>query len=104
MKTAPSTPINPWLSLPEKAPFVLADDALHLEVYNEEHRSNTAYHLHLLPLPFQGRPDAPIVLLSLNPGYAESDKDLQTTPYFLDTNLRGSTINVMLSFVNYNYK
>jgi hypothetical protein len=88
METASHALTNPWLSLPEQNPFVLPDDEPHLEVYNKEKPSDTAYRLHLLPLPFQGRPDASIVLLGLNPGYADSDEVLQTTSYFRDANFR----------------
>lgn len=86
MKTA-SAPVNPWLSLPEEQPFVLPSDASQLIAYSE-HPSDTAYRLHLPPLPFQGRPDAPIVVLGLNPGYAESDENYHTAPYFVETNFR----------------
>lgn len=80
---------NPWLALPEQPPFVLPDDAPQLDVYHEEkNRSNIAYHLNLPPLPFQGRPDAPIVLLGLNPGYVEANKNRHITPYFRDTIFR----------------
>ncbi|WP_375418202.1 hypothetical protein [uncultured Hymenobacter sp.] len=80
---------NPWLALPNQAPFVLPQDAPFLDVHDAIRNPRpTAYRLHLPPLPFQGRPDAPVVLLGLNPGYAESDETLQTTPYFLETNFR----------------
>jgi hypothetical protein len=82
-----SVPVNPWLALPEQKPFVLPDDAPHLEDYSKN-AGDTAYHLYLPPLPFQGRSDAPIVLLGLNPGYKEADKDNHSTPEFLETNFR----------------
>ncbi len=30
-------------------------------------------HLELLPEPFLGRPDAPVILLNLNPGFNDED-------------------------------
>ena len=89
MKTASieSASANPWLGLPEQAPFVLPDDVPYLEDYSKN-ATDTAYRLHLPPLPFQGRPDAPVVLLGLNPGYAESDEIWHNTPYFRETNFR----------------
>jgi hypothetical protein len=80
---------NPWLKLSRHLPFVLPEDALRLDVYHEVHnRSDTAYHLELPPVPFQGRPDAPIVLLGLNPGYVKADDNRHTTSYFQDTIFR----------------
>lgn len=66
---------NPWEDLPPHAPYVLSSDAglideFHAGQVTVEHR----LHLELLPEPFLGRPDAPVVLLNLNPSY--SDKDL----------------------------
>lgn len=86
MKTA-SALVNPWLSLSEQPPFVLPSDVSQLTAYSEQ-PSDTAYRLHLPPLPFQGRPDAPVVLLGLNPGYAESDETRHMAPYFVETNFR----------------
>ncbi len=81
MKTA-LTLDNPWLALPTQAPFVLPQDLPFLDVYSEENISSTAYRLHLPPLPFQGSPDAPIVLLGLNPGHKEADEANHITPSF----------------------
>jgi len=80
---------NPWLALPNQPPFVLPQDAPLLDVYNATHNpSLTSYRLHLPPLPFQGNPEAPIVVLGLNPGYDAGDEIKQTTKYFLETNFR----------------
>jgi hypothetical protein len=95
--------VNPWLAPPKHKPFVLSDDAPKLQAYSD-YPSSTAYRLHLLPLPFQGRPDAPIVVLGLNPGYDEGDETKQTTDYFIETNLRNyrhdSTLPYPLFFLD----
>ena len=59
-----------------------------MDVYSEENPSSTAYRLHLPPLPFQGSPDAPIVLLGLNPGHKDADEANHITPEFRETNFR----------------
>jgi hypothetical protein len=38
--------------------------------------------LDILPEPFLGRPDAPLVLLNLNPGYKPADRDRHRDPIF----------------------
>lgn len=86
MNSTPTLP-NPWLALPEQKPFVLSGDAPNLQPYSE-YPTPTAYRLHLLPLPFQGRPNAPVVILGLNPGYDVGDETKQTTDYFIETNFR----------------
>lgn len=84
-----TTIVNPWLALPRHAPFILPSDAKSLDIYHEvDNHSDTAYHVYLPPLPFQGRPDAPVVLLGLNPGYVKADKERHSTPYFQDTIFR----------------
>ncbi len=94
---------NPWLALPKQKPFVLPGDEPSLQSYSE-YPTLTAYRLHLLPLPFQGRPDAPIVILGLNPGYDEGDETKQTTDYFIETNFRNyrhdSTLPYPLFFLD----
>jgi len=64
---------NPWINLPMIAPFVLTEDNAAITQFNltalEEHKLR----LDGFPGPFIGRPDAPIVLLNLNPGFEEND-------------------------------
>jgi hypothetical protein len=57
---------NPWHSLPDKPPFVLPEDKEKVEAFNETVRQTGRQHLlnlSLIPMPFLGRPDAPVVLL-----------------------------------------
>jgi hypothetical protein len=66
--------MNPWLSLPSDEPRVLSADFALIEAFNDG-RSIAAgrYDLSLWPEPFFGRPDAPVVLLALNPGLGPDD-------------------------------
>lgn len=73
---------NPWLKLPPEPPFVLPEDRPAIETFNRsavpDYRVETA----LMPEPFVGRPDAPILLLLLNPGVSDDDFALHEQPDF----------------------
>jgi hypothetical protein len=62
---------NPWRSLRMEAPYVYEADKPAVAAFNalasDEYRIQTD----VLPEPFLGRNDAPIVLLNLNPGFDE---------------------------------
>lgn len=60
--------VNPWISLPASALFVLSRDAEAIEAFNAGASESHAIHLEVIPEPFIGLPDAPVVLLNLNPG------------------------------------
>lgn len=65
---------NPWLDLPESAPYILPVELPVLRQFNAastrlEHQIKT----HILPEPFVGSINAPVLLLGLNPGYSSSD-------------------------------
>jgi hypothetical protein len=57
---------NPWRRLPYKPPYVLPEDKERVRTFND-------LDFDLLPEPFVGRPDAPVVLLGNNPG-VQSDE------------------------------
>ena len=59
---------NPWTHLPTRAPFVLREDREAIESFNRRTRLETQIETALLPVPFVGRIDAPVILLLLNPG------------------------------------
>lgn len=67
--------VNPWTELPASAPFVLRSDAPAVTAFNDRRSPAdcTCLQLDLLPEPFIGRPDAPIVLLRSGPGYTTDD-------------------------------
>ena len=64
---------NPWLGLPTKPPFVLPDDEAAVNKFNAKPRRKPKHVLlfDILPEAFVGARDAPVVLLSNNPGYGE---------------------------------
>ena len=62
---------NPWIHLPTRAPFVLREDRGAIESFNRKTRLETRIETVLLPIPFVGRIDAPVILLLLNPGVPE---------------------------------
>jgi len=64
---------NPWRELPGAPDFVLPSDAALVDGFNQRARDRTRIRLELLPEPFLGNLDAPIVLLNLNPGFSEYD-------------------------------
>ena len=59
---------NPWTHLPTRAPFVLREDREAIESFNRRTRLETQIETALLPVPFVGRIDAPVILLLLKPG------------------------------------
>ncbi|MDZ7703524.1 MAG: hypothetical protein U5L04_03455 [Trueperaceae bacterium] len=76
---------NPWINLPDSAPYVLPDDASAIRAFNQrpqikkEHR----YEFTLLPEPFAGSPTAPVVVLTLNPGLNSKDFATHERPGFI---------------------
>lgn len=66
---------NPWVAVPKDPPYVLASDAALVSRFNERRDPKDKFFLHvdqLLPEPFLGPPDAPVILLSNNPGIGEA--------------------------------
>jgi hypothetical protein len=64
---------NPWSRLPTSRPFVLDEDRDAVARFNVSADERVRIHDELLPEPFLGRPEAPVVLLGLNPGFSEED-------------------------------
>lgn len=64
---------NPWLDLPHDPPFVLEQDRAIIEKHNRTASAERFIHLNCLPEPFLGKPDAPVILLNLNPGFDPDD-------------------------------
>lgn len=74
--------MNPWIDLPESAPFVLPGDAAVIERFNARAAEPLQVRLDVLPEPFIGRHDAPVVLLALNPGFSDGDPALHASAAF----------------------
>jgi hypothetical protein len=73
---------NPWERLPQLAPFILPEDAARVASFNESAPEDLRLHLDVLPEPFVGRREAPVVLLNLNPGYSPEGPRFHGDPSF----------------------
>ncbi len=73
---------NPWTALPQKPPFALPDDLDRLSLFAARSRPEHRFDFGVLPEPFIGRPDAPVVLLGLNPGFDPRDEEVHARPEF----------------------
>lgn len=76
---------NPWVRLPPAAPFVLPEDEPHVRDYNQitgESSGRSAYvlDLDLLPVPYCGNWNAPIVVLGLNPFLRQGSDETTQRP------------------------
>jgi len=93
--TVPAVSVNPWINLPDAPPYVAPVDADRLAALDDRLSGDYSLQKHLLPEPFIGRPDAPVVLLNLNPGYAPVDDRDHTNPDYvaaIRSNLRGDPL------------
>lgn len=86
--TTPLDELNPWGALPKHAPFVLAADAVAVDRFNEKAVASVRIELSLVPEPYVGRIDAPVILLTLNPGVSGEDFALHENPAFRERVLR----------------
>jgi hypothetical protein len=80
---------NPWKDLPDQPLFVLDADRAIINAHNKQFEESSSYYVHIsvLPEPFLGRPDAPVVLLNLNPGWnEEKDPSNHSRPEFIKRN------------------
>lgn len=76
---------NPWHQQPSSAPYVIPKDAPAVSSFNSEAYDLHKIRLELMPEPYLSQPDAPIVLLNLNPVFAESEIHFHCSdPYFMD--------------------
>jgi hypothetical protein len=73
---------NPWSRLPDSAPLVLKDDLNAVEVFNRTAKPHHEIDVKLLPEPFLGQFNAPVVLLNLNPGWSPGDAEWHADPEF----------------------
>lgn len=65
---------NPWAELPKRAPFILLRDWPTIVKHNAKVQQEAwLIRDEVLPEPYLGRRDAPIVLLNLNPSFAAYD-------------------------------
>jgi hypothetical protein len=82
----------PWADLPATAPYVLPADRDRILAFNNR-PGRLPHHrlqLHVLPEPYIGRVDAPIVLLKLNPRYDRDDARFAEDPRCREVWLRNA--------------
>lgn len=72
---------NPWINLPKQAPFLLESDKDQILAFNEKAKPIVKIQHHIYPEPYIGNPSAPIILLNLNPGYADEDIEYYQTDF-----------------------
>ncbi len=108
---AEANPQNPWNRLPAKSPYVLPEDAdlVHgsnlsaLKRYEKRPDRYEMYQIrlqHILPEPYLGRPDAPVVLLNLNPGSNPRDIEWHSDPLFTERS-RGNLLHCQTDYPFY---
>jgi hypothetical protein len=73
---------NPWTTLPKSNPYVLASDAPLLMSFNARAAAKHRYDTSLLPEPYFGSLNAPVVVLNLNPGWSPDDAAIHAKPTF----------------------
>ena len=66
---------NPWSSLPDRPPFVLNDDRLAIEAFNQKAKKSASIQTQMLPEPFVGSLHAPVFVLLENPGAGGGEED-----------------------------
>jgi hypothetical protein len=91
---------NPWHQLSDSSPFVLPSDENAILSANTTASDDALIHLELLPEPFLGDRNAPVVLLNLNPGYSPDDIHQHEHSYFSDV-LRKNLLHAPLDYPFY---
>jgi hypothetical protein len=75
---------NPWYQLPLQPDYVLPEDVSAVRRFNESARESVRLQLELMPEPYLGRPDAPVVLLNKNPGFTPEGPRAHRDQAFLE--------------------
>jgi hypothetical protein len=75
---------NPWLRVPSDPPYFQPLDEDTLAERYPLTDSDNKIHLECLPEPFQGRLDAPVVVLGLKPGFDPGDPAAHRDPAFME--------------------
>lgn len=73
---------NPWHALPSEPPFVLPEDLAVVREFNRRASKDHKLRINrLLPEPYVGDPNAPVVFLGNNPGFGNAAR-YRMEPYF----------------------
>jgi hypothetical protein len=85
---------NPWHKLPLEQPYVLPEDKADVEQFNFRRGSKDDFkiRLEILPEPYLGRPNSPVVVLNLNPGFNSKDSKQHAEPRFAELS-RGNLLH-----------
>lgn len=90
---------NPWADLPDTRPYILPQDQSILAGF-QPRRPEAAIQTEVLPEPFFGDPEAPVLLLGLNPGFSDDEVQVHRGQKFAQT-LRKNLIHAPLSYPFY---
>jgi hypothetical protein len=75
---------NPWHRLPESRPFVLPEDEAIVRQFNAKAAADHYLHIdEIVPEAFVGARDAPVVLLSNNPGFGEGVEERRNPDFVI---------------------
>jgi hypothetical protein len=75
---------NPWIALPRRAPFILPSDRPYVDAWNElcgETKERILLRLDLLPEPFSGPRESPVLVLGRNPGWVGVGSRQHASPF-----------------------
>jgi hypothetical protein len=73
---------NPWQGLPTEPDFVLQCDAEQIRAFNRHAAPRFRFDLTLYPEPYFGAREAPVLALTLNPGWDAADAAVHGEPTF----------------------
>jgi hypothetical protein len=89
---------NPWNRLPGQPPYVLSEDHEKVERFNNKPNQAHAINLKVIPIPFVGRPDAPVVLLGNIAGVdPNEEKKYKHRPTYVDR-LRANLVHAVFPY------
>lgn len=66
---------NPWLELKRMPPYVVSNDREQVAAFNRSASDDVKLRVDLLPEPYIGDVNAPVVLLAASPGWHPEDRE-----------------------------
>jgi len=92
---------NPWCELAAQPDYVLPMDVAAVSSLNDRtRRQSDAIQLGVLPEPFIGQRDAPIIILNLNPGFREGEDGARNSPALYEA-MRKNLLHEAISYPFY---
>lgn len=89
---------NPWHRLPVKPPYVLSEDMDKIEQFNNKPNQKHAINVNVIPVPFAGSPDAPVILLGNIAGVGpDEEKEYKKRPAYIER-MRGNLLHASSSY------